>query len=75
MFPKKEKLLLKELKLNKPEICCRSISADGLPYIGKLKNFDNVYVNVGHSFVGFTTACISGKLIAKKIIKGDTYKD
>ncbi len=43
----------------------RPCSADGLPYIGKLKNVDNALVATGHAMVGLTYGAGTGKLIAQ----------
>jgi D-amino-acid dehydrogenase len=43
----------------------RPCSADGLPYIGRLKNFDNAIVATGHAMVGLTFGPGTGKLVAE----------
>src|SRR5205814_5143933 len=43
----------------------RPCSADGLPYIGRLKKIDNVIVATGHAMVGLTFGAGTGKLVAE----------
>jgi D-amino-acid dehydrogenase len=43
----------------------RPCSADGLPYIGKLKNVENAIVATGHAMVGLTFGPGTGKLVAE----------
>lgn len=41
----------------------RPCSADGLPYIGRVKNYDNVTVATGHSMLGLSLGAGTGKLV------------
>lgn len=43
----------------------RPCSADGMPYIGKAKNIDNLVVATGHAMIGLSTGAGTGKLIAE----------
>ena len=43
----------------------RPCSADGLPYIGRLKKIDNAIVATGHAMVGLTFGPGTGKLVAE----------
>ena len=43
----------------------RPCSADGLPYMGRLKKFRNVTVATGHSMLGLSLGAGTGKLIAE----------
>src|SRR5205814_3048152 len=43
----------------------RPCSADGLPYIGRLRKIDNVIVATGHAMVGLTFGAGTGKLVAE----------
>ena len=43
----------------------RPCSADGLPYIGRLRNFDNLIVATGHAMVGLSFGPGTGKLVAE----------
>ncbi len=41
----------------------RPCSPDGLPYIGRVGNFENVIVATGHGMMGISLAPITGKLV------------
>jgi D-amino-acid dehydrogenase len=41
----------------------RPCSADGLPYIGKVKKWDNVVVATGHAMLGLSLGAGTGKLV------------
>lgn len=41
----------------------RPCSADGLPYIGRIKKYDNVVIATGHSMLGLSLGAGTGKLI------------
>lgn len=41
----------------------RPVSADGVPYIGRLR-YDNLYLNTGHGHLGWTLAAGSARLLA-----------
>ena len=58
---------MKELVKSKNWVGLRPCSPDGLPYIGKIKPFNNLYVNTGHAMMGVSLAPISGKLCAQLI--------
>lgn len=45
-------------------------SPDGLPIMGKLPGWDNVWVSTGHFRNGILLAPISGQLVAKSILAG-----
>jgi len=47
----------------------RPCSADGLPYIGRIKKYDNVTVATGHSMLGLSLGAGTGKLV-DEIING-----
>lgn len=48
----------------------RPCSADGLPYIGKIKRFTNVVVATGHAMIGLSLGAGTGKLVTE-IINGE----
>jgi len=48
----------------------RPCSADGLPYIGKVRNFDNLTIGTGHAMLGMTLGPATGKLL-QEIIMGE----
>ncbi len=47
-------------------------SPDGLPVIGRLPGYDNVYVATGHFRNGILLAPITGKLMAELVLRGRT---
>jgi len=49
----------------KPWFGYRPVSPDGLPYIGRLRNFSNLTTACGHAMLGVTLAPISGLLVAE----------
>ncbi|MBN8788853.1 MAG: FAD-binding oxidoreductase [Terrimonas sp.] len=48
----------------------RPCSADGLPYIGKIKKYNNVVVATGHAMIGLSTGAGTGKLVSE-IVNGE----
>ena len=53
----------------------RPCSADGLPYIGRLKKNRNVIVATGHAMVGLTFGAGTGKLVAELLNEQETSMD
>ena len=51
----------------KPWSGLRPVTPDGLPYIGRIKSFNNLSLATGHAMLGLSMAPISGKLIAEII--------
>ncbi|MFT4154247.1 NAD(P)/FAD-dependent oxidoreductase [Parafilimonas sp.] len=49
----------------------RPTSADGLPYIGRIKKYKNVTVATGHSMLGLSLGAGTGKLVSE-LINGQT---
>ena len=45
----------------------RPCSADGLPYIGKIKKWSNVVIATGHSMLGLSLGAGTGKLVSEVI--------
>ena len=45
----------------------RPCSADGLPYIGRIKKYNNVVVATGHSMLGLSLGPGTGKLVAELV--------
>ncbi|HVZ96409.1 MAG TPA: FAD-dependent oxidoreductase [Chitinophagaceae bacterium] len=45
----------------------RPTSADGLPFIGRIKNYKNVTVATGHSMLGLSLGAGTGKLVSEII--------
>jgi len=48
----------------------RPCSPDGLPFVGKIKSFRNVYVSTGHSMVGMSLSFANGETISQLITEG-----
>jgi D-amino-acid dehydrogenase len=46
------------------------MTPDGLPVIGRLRPFSNVYVASGHAMLGLTLAPRTGTLLADVILDG-----
>ncbi|PJJ07771.1 glycine/D-amino acid oxidase-like deaminating enzyme [Flavobacterium sp. 1] len=53
----------------------RPCSADGLPYIGKIKKYNNVVVATGHSMMGLSLGPGTGKLVSQLINREPTSID
>ncbi|HRO48116.1 FAD-dependent oxidoreductase [Agriterribacter sp.] len=45
----------------------RPCSADGLPYIGKIKSYSNVVIATGHAMLGLSLGAGTGKLVSEII--------
>ncbi|UCD81706.1 MAG: FAD-binding oxidoreductase, partial [Desulfobacterales bacterium] len=43
----------------------RPCSPDGLPYIGRAPNYDNVIIATGHGMLGISLAPITGKIVSQ----------
>lgn len=54
----------------KPWCGLRPCSPDGLPYIGRAKNWENVSVATGHAMMGLSLGPITGKLVSE-ILSGE----
>lgn len=53
----------------------RPCSADGLPYIGKIKEYNNVVIATGHSMMGLSLGPGTGKLVSQLINREPTSID
>ncbi len=53
----------------------RPCSADGLPYIGRVKKISNLTVATGHSMLGLSLGAGSGKLVGEIINRQQTSMD
>jgi D-amino-acid dehydrogenase len=53
----------------------RPCSADGLPYIGKTKNIENLVVATGHSMLGLSLGAGTGKLVSEIVNHSPTSMD
>ena len=45
----------------------RPCSADGLPYIGRIKRYNNVVIATGHSMLGLSLGAGTGKLVSELV--------
>ncbi len=62
---------MNDLDVNDIWVGLRPISPDGLPYVGALNKFDNVYASTGQAMMGMSLSPVSGKIIADLITKGE----
>ncbi|MEC8832691.1 MAG: FAD-binding oxidoreductase, partial [Bacteroidota bacterium] len=53
----------------------RPVSPDGLPYIGKSTNFDNLTIATGHAMMGWSLGPATGKLVTELISGVKTSMD
>jgi D-amino-acid dehydrogenase len=53
----------------------RPISPDGLPYVGVLDKYDNVYTSTGQAMMGMSLSPASGEIIADLITNGKAEFD
>lgn len=49
----------------------RAVAPDGAPILGKLPGYENVYVNCGHSFWGWTLSFGCAELLGDHIVHGE----
>jgi len=74
------KTFLPEFKLEMPArdkiwYGYRPTSADGLPYIGRIKKFSNVVVATGHAMLGLSLGAGTGKLVSELVDEKKTSID
>jgi D-amino-acid dehydrogenase len=50
----------------------RPIAPDGMPYVGKIEGYDNLYASTGHAMMGMSLAPASGLLISELISSGSS---
>lgn len=48
----------------------RPCSPDGLPYVGKIEPYKNIFVSTGHSMIGMSLSFASGETISQLITEG-----
>src|SRR5699024_4425265 len=48
----------------------RPCSPDGLPFVGKVEPYDNIFVSSGHSMVGMSLGFASGEIVSQLITNG-----
>ena len=66
-YPSEKEIEVKEKQIWQGHRPC---SFDGLPYIGRVPGFHNIYVGTGHSMMGVTLAPVTGLLLSE-IISGE----
>lgn len=49
----------------------RPLPPDGIPYIGPLKGWDNLYVAAGHGMMGMSLGPVSGRLLSQSMLDGE----
>lgn len=49
----------------------RPCSPDGLPYVGRFSEFENLYASTGHAMMGMSLALASGEIISQLITSGE----
>ena len=50
----------------------RPISPDGLPYVGKLNKYENLYASTGQAMMGMSLSPVSGKIVSDLITHGSS---
>ena len=68
------KLFYPGLKINFPSkdkiwTGLRPVTPDGLPYIGKAEDFDNIFIAGGHAMLGISQGAATGKIISDLVEK------
>ncbi len=63
-FPK---FSLSDFEGIQPWVGLRPVTPDGLPYIGKSKDWDNIAIAAGHAMMGLSLGPITGQLIAQLV--------
>jgi len=53
----------------------RPCSADGLPYIGRIKKYNNVVIATGHSMLGLSLGAGTGKLVSEIVDERESSID
>jgi D-amino-acid dehydrogenase len=53
----------------------RPVSPDGMPYIGRLKKFRNVYLATGHAMMGMSLGPATGLLVSELLQDKTTFMD
>jgi D-amino-acid dehydrogenase len=58
-----------------PWVGLRPVSADGLPYLGRVRSLENLIVHTGHAMMGLSLAPVSGKLAADLLAGREPFRD
>ena len=51
-----------------PWVGLRPVSPDGMPYLGKVPNLDNLVVATGHAMMGLSLGPVTGKLVTELLM-------
>jgi D-amino-acid dehydrogenase len=54
---------LHQAELGEANSGLRSVTPDGLPYIGKISNYKNLIIATGHAMVGWSLGAATGKIV------------
>ncbi|PQJ22787.1 FAD-binding oxidoreductase [Tenacibaculum sp. SG-28] len=65
-------LKLSHTEIKKAQSGFRPCSPDGLPYLGRLSEYNNVTVATGHAMMGWSLAPATGKLISELLMDKQT---
>jgi len=60
-------LKISEADKNNAQCGLRPVTPDGLPYIGRVKAFDNLIIATGHAMMGWSLGPATGKLVTELI--------
>jgi glycine/D-amino acid oxidase-like deaminating enzyme len=63
---------LKSASIVAEQACYRPVTADGLPLIGAIRDYANVYVATGHSVWGMLNAPGTAEALAQLLLDGET---
>lgn len=56
---------LHQAELGEANSGLRSVTPDGLPYIGKISNYKNLVIATGHAMVGWSLGAATGKIVSQ----------
>jgi D-amino-acid dehydrogenase len=45
----------------------RPVTPDGLPYVGRFRQYPNLIAATGHAMLGISLATVTGKLVAELV--------
>ena len=65
-------ITIQEEAINNAQCGLRPVSADGLPYIGRINNYNNLVVATGHAMMGWSLGPATGKLVSELICNEKT---
>ena len=61
---------MKDLNAEEVWVGLRPCSPDGLPYVGKIESYENLFVSTGHAMMGMSLAFASAEIIAELLYDG-----